>query len=85
MRKFFISGGILLVLILFIISLYIPPTYNKKSLSLIERLKCVFTPESIKAKATESYVQKISENKVWETFRLRYDGLKLLFELIYKN
>ena len=62
MRKFFISGGILLVLILFIISLYIPPTYNKKSLSLIERLKCVFTPESIKAKAIESYVQKISEN-----------------------
>ncbi len=36
---------------------------------------------------TELYddFQKISENKVWETFQLRYEGLKLLFELIDKN
>jgi hypothetical protein len=62
MRKFLIIFLVCLFVILsiisFIITLYIPETFNRKPLTLRERITCIFNPDKIQKASIDAYVVK---------------------------
>ena len=49
---------VILSIISFIVTLYIPDTFNKKSLTLRERITCIFNPDKIQKTSIDAYVVK---------------------------